>query len=91
METLPLADVKNRLSEVVAKVARQHDRITITRNGRPVAILISPDDLESLEETLSILSNPTELTALREGLEDLEAGRAINLEDLKADLKRDGR
>lgn len=89
METLPLADVKNRLSEVVDRVASQNDRVTITRNGRPAAVLISPDDLESLEETLSVLSNPKELAGLRRGLADLEAGRAVSLATLKADLGLD--
>lgn len=89
METLPLADVKNRLSEVVDRVASQNDRVTITRNGRPAAVLMSPDDLESLEETLSILSNPKELAGLRRGLADLDAGRAVSLETLKADLGLD--
>ena len=88
MEPLPLADVKNRLSEVVEKVASQHDRVTITRNGRPVAVLVSPDDLESLEETLSILSDSKELAELRKGLVQLEAGDFVSVEDLKADLRR---
>ena len=88
METLPLADVKNRLSEVVEKVASQHDRVTITRNGRPAAVLVSPDDLESLEETLSILSDSKELAELRKGLVQLEAGDFVSVEDLKADLRR---
>lgn len=89
METLPLADVKNRLSEVVDRVARQNDRVTITRNGRPAAILLSPDDLESLEETLAILSDPKEVAALRRGLADLEAGRTTDLDALRADLARE--
>jgi prevent-host-death family protein len=89
MEVLPLADVKNRLSEVVDRVASQHDRVTITRNGRPAAVLVSPEDLESLEETLSILSDPKELAALRRGLADLDAGRTITMEELKADLGLD--
>ena len=89
METLPLADVKNRLSEVVDRVASQNDRVTITRNGRPAAVLMSPDDLESLEETLSVLSNPRELARLRRGLADLDAGRAVSLATLKADLGLD--
>jgi len=88
METLPLADVKNRLSEVVEKVASQHDRVTITRNGRPAAVLVSPDDLESLEETLSILSDSKELAELRKGLVQLDSGDVVGLEDLKADLRR---
>jgi antitoxin YefM len=90
MEALPLADVKNRLSEVVDRVARQHDRVTITRNGRPVAVLVSPDDLEALEETLAILSDPEELAALRRGLADLDAGRVVTLEALKVSLGLDG-
>ena len=89
MEALPLADVKNRLSEVVDRVTRQHDRVTITRNGRPVAVLVSPDDLESLEETLSILSDRRELHALGRGLADLDAGRTVTLKNLKADLGLD--
>ncbi len=89
METLPLAEIKNRLSEFVERIASQHDRVTITRNGRPVAVLVSPDDLESLEETLSILSNAKEIAALRAGLADLDAGRTVRLEDLQADLGLD--
>lgn len=89
METLPLADVKNRLSEVVERVASENDRVTITRNGRPAAVLVSPADLESLEETLAVLSDPKELAALRRGLHDLEEGRATNLTELKADLGLD--
>ncbi len=89
MEALPLADVKNRLSEVVDRVARQHDRVTITRNGRPVAVLVSPDDLEALEETLSILGDRRELSALGRGLADLDAGRTVSLKNLKADLGLD--
>jgi prevent-host-death family protein len=89
METLPLADVKNRLSEVVDRVTRQHDRVTITRNGRPVAVLVSPDDLEALEETVSILSDRRELSALGGGLADLDAGRTVSLKNLKADLGLD--
>jgi prevent-host-death family protein len=86
MEALPLADVKNRLSEVVDRVARQHDRVTITRNGRPAAVLVSPEDLESLEETLAILSDPKELAALRRGLADLDSGRTVSLDELRAEL-----
>ena len=90
MEALPLAEVKNRLSEFVERVASQHDRVTITRNGRPAAVLVSPEDLESLEETLAVLGDPQELAAVREGLADLDAGRATTLEELKADLGLDG-
>lgn len=89
METLPLADVKNRLSEMVDRVARQNDRVTITRNGRPAAVLVSPDDLASLEESLAILGDSKELAGLRRGLADLSSGRAMSLDRLERDLGLD--
>ena len=54
--TMPLKDVKNRLSEVVDRVEREHDRVTITKHGLPAAVVISADDRASLEETLDIMS-----------------------------------
>jgi antitoxin YefM len=56
MSELPLADVRNRLSELVAEVESTHARVVVTKHGHPAAVLISPDDLASLEETLDILS-----------------------------------
>ncbi len=55
---MPLREVKNHLSEVVGQVEREHNRVTITQHGRPAAVVISADDLGSLEETLDILSRP---------------------------------
>ena len=83
METRPLAEVKDHLSEIVDQVARERARVAITRNGRLAAVLLSPDDLESLEETLAILGDAQELDALREGIADLDAGRVEDLEHLK--------
>ena len=65
-DTLPLATIKARLSEIVDRVERSHERVTLTRNGRPAAVLISPDDLEALEDTLEILSDP-------EAMKEIEA------------------
>ena len=51
-ETLPLAEIKAHLSEIVDRVEREHDRVVLTRNGRPAAVIMSPADLEALEDTL---------------------------------------
>jgi prevent-host-death family protein len=53
MTVLPLGDVKSHLSELVGRVHDQHERVTVTVHGRPSAILIAPEDLEALEETLA--------------------------------------
>jgi len=54
MTVVPLGEARDRLSELVSEVATTHDRVVITRHGRADAVLISPDDLESPEGTLSI-------------------------------------
>ena len=67
-EQMPLADVKNRLSEVVDRLEREHGRVVITKHGRPAAVVISVEDLESLEETLDIMDSAALLTDIRESL-----------------------
>ena len=79
IEHLSLADVKNRFSEVVDKLEREHGRVVVTKHGQPAAVMLNADDLESLEETLAILSNPTLREAIREGEADVAAGRTEHL------------
>jgi antitoxin YefM len=63
----------------VEKIAREHRRVTVTRNGRAAIVLISIDDFEGLEETLELLSDPKALRELRKSTE-LEEGKGIPLE-----------
>jgi len=65
MSMTSLANVKARLSAYVDSVQETHERVTITRNGEPAAVLISPDDLASLEETIAVLSDPDAMAAVR--------------------------
>src|SRR5215469_9617076 len=73
-EQMSLADVKNRLSEVVDRLEREHGRVVITKHGHPAAVVISVEDLESLEETLDIMGSATLLADIRESLAELSAG-----------------
>jgi antitoxin YefM len=73
-EQMPLAEVKNRLSEVVDEVQREHGRLVITKHGRPAAVVLSVEDLDSLEETLDVLSSGQLLDDIRESLAELRAG-----------------
>ena len=83
-DTLPLAEVKAKLSEMVDRVEHTHDRITVTRNGRPAAVLISPDELASLEETLDLLSDPEAMAQLREARAAVDAGDYVTGDELRA-------
>lgn len=58
MSTEPLRAVRDRLSEFVDRAERTHERTIVTRNGRPAAALLAIEDLEALEETLDVLSDP---------------------------------
>lgn len=66
--------VKARFSEFLDVVDREHERVVVTRNGRPVAVLISPDELEGLELTLELLSEPGLLLELEEERRNRERG-----------------
>jgi prevent-host-death family protein len=88
METLPPSEVKARLSELVDRVVEEHERIVITRNGRPAAVLVSPDDLESVEETLAVMSDPELMESIREGPRDIEQGNVLTLRRSDAAISR---
>jgi len=73
-EHMPLADVKNRLSEVVDRLEREHGRVVITKHGRPAAVVMSVEDLEGLEETLDILSDPALMRRIKRAEAQIAAG-----------------
>ncbi|MFT5531047.1 MAG: antitoxin YefM [Candidatus Poriferisodalaceae bacterium] len=81
-EALPLASVKSKFSEMVDRVEYTHDRI-ITRNGRPAAVLISPEELESLEDTLELLSDPDAMRQLEESRTAYAAGDFVTNDELR--------
>ena len=80
---LSLSEVKAKLSEVVEDIVTTHDRVTLTRNGKPVAVLLSFDDLEAIEETVSILSDPAAVRAIQSGRAAIEAGDAFSRSDIE--------
>lgn len=83
MTTIPLADAKARLSAVLDEVRDTHERVVITRNGRPEAVLIAVSDLEALEETLDLLSTPGALEQIRQAEDDIAAGHAVDAAELR--------
>lgn len=88
MSTQPLRDVRNHFSEVVDRVELQHERVTVTRNGKPAAVIVSPDDLAALEETLEILSDSQALADIREGDAAYAEGQVLKGADAVRSLRR---
>lgn len=83
-ETLSLAHIKAHLSEIVDRVEHEHDRVVLTRNGRPAAVLVSPEDLDALEETLDLLSDPRALAEIEQARREIADGQVVGAEALRA-------
>jgi prevent-host-death family protein len=83
-ETLPLAEIKAHLSEIVDRVEREHERVVLTRNGRPAAVIMSPADLEAIEDTLDLLSDPEAMKEIIAARADVANGRVVTAEELRA-------
>jgi antitoxin YefM len=78
-ETLPFSEAKAHLSELAERVEQQHERILVTRNGRPSFVLVSPDDLDSLEETLDILRDSELVESLKRSRAEADRGESVPL------------
>lgn len=74
MSVLPLSEVKSRLSEIAEQVDRTHERVHVTRNGREYVVLLSAEDLESLEATIELLADEEGRARLRQADADIAAG-----------------
>jgi antitoxin YefM len=86
MTTIPLVDAKARLSAVLDEVRDTHERVVITRNGRPEAVIMAVSDLAALEETLDLLSTPGVIEQIRQAEADIAAGQAVDADELRRQL-----
>ena len=82
MKTLSLTEVKAKLSELVDEVESRDERIVITRKGRPAAVLVSQDDLDSWQETLEITSDRALMTEIRRGIRQIQRGQIKTYEEV---------
>ena len=72
METLSLSEAKMKPSKLVDKVSTMDEEILITKNGRPVAVLVSPDEYEGWRETVHIRSDASFMKEIQWGLKVLD-------------------
>lgn len=83
-----MSEVKARLSEIAEEVATTHERVQVTRNGRDYVVLLASEDLESLEATLELLSDPEALARIRSAEQDIEHGRVLDERAVRALLPK---
>ena len=86
--TVPFTEARAALSVLLDLVEREQEHVVITRKGKPVAIVMSVDEWESLEETVDVLSDPEAMEALRLSEQDVKAGRLYTLEEVMRHLGR---
>ena len=84
MKTLSLSEAKMKLSSLVEAVRTTDEEIVITKNGSPAAILVSPDEFESLKETVAVRSDAALMNEIKKGLRGLKDKKAslYTLEEL---------
>lgn len=88
MSVESLREVRDHFSEVVDRVQRERDRVTVTRNGKAAAVILSPEDLAQLEETLAVLSDPDALADIREADPAYREGNVVRGAEAVRTLRR---
>ena len=90
-KTVPVREFRSHLADLLDEVANRREHVTITRHGRPSAVVIPVDEYEALEETAAILSDESTLDAIRQGLDDLAAGDMVELDEVREEHAARGR
>jgi antitoxin YefM len=90
-KTVPSREFRSHLAELLDEVADRREHVTVTRRGRPAAVLVPIDEYEALEETAEILSDDDTLAAIRRGLDDLARKDLISLDQVRDEHTGRGR
>ena len=85
-KTVPVREFRSHLADLLDEVADRREHVTITRHGRPSAVVIPLNEYEALEETAEILSDDDTLAAIRRGLDDLAAGDEVELDAVRKEM-----
>ena len=82
-DILPLGEFKAQVSRVIRRLREAKRPVVITQNGKPAAVLVTPEEFDRLRERARFID------AVREGLADSEAGRVIDDKTLGRELGAD--
>ena len=75
MRTLSVSEAKMKLSGLIEVVNATDEEVMITKNGRPAAVLVSPEEFESWRETIAIRSDAALMKEIRKGLKASKTGK----------------
>ncbi|PZS10841.1 MAG: prevent-host-death protein [Acidimicrobiales bacterium] len=82
MKTESLAHVKAQLSALVDEVVHTHEQVTVTRNGKPVVVILAVEDLNSLQETVELLADPQARARVEQGRREIARGHYTDRDEM---------
>ena len=88
VNTISLKELRPALPRVVEHIDDRMDRYVITKRGKPVVVMLSIEDYETLVETLDILADPSAMAGIRKGEEDIQKGRTRSWQEIKRSLEK---
>ena len=86
IKSVTLKMLRPKLPKVIEDIDEKMDRFIITKRGKPVAMMMSIDDYESLLETLDVLSNKGLMKKIKEAEADVKNGRIKALAEIEKEL-----
>ena len=86
--TLSMKQLRPMLPKVITRIDGRLDRYIVTKRGKPVVVMLSVDDYESLIETLDILADPAAMRGIRKGEEDIRRRRTRPWQEIRRSLAK---
>ncbi|MDD2653584.1 MAG: type II toxin-antitoxin system Phd/YefM family antitoxin [Candidatus Omnitrophica bacterium] len=88
VNTITLKELRPELPEVINDIDTKLDRYIVTKRGKPVTVMMSPDDYEGLLETIEILSDKEAVKRIKKAKRQIKEGKAISLEELRRKIEK---
>ncbi|OGX26354.1 MAG: hypothetical protein A3J51_04770 [Omnitrophica WOR_2 bacterium RIFCSPHIGHO2_02_FULL_45_21] len=85
---MTLKELRPDLPEVINKIDARLDRYIVTKRGKPIAVMLSPDDFEGLLETIEILSDKEAVKRIKQAKQEIKEGKTVSLEGLRSRIEK---
>jgi antitoxin YefM len=85
-KTMSISEARDQLMRLPDALAQSHEAMTVTRRNEPVLAILPWDLYEGIVETLDVMGDAALMAALRQGIQDIAAGRTLSLAELEVML-----
>jgi PHD/YefM family antitoxin component YafN of YafNO toxin-antitoxin module len=88
LKDLSISEARHEITSLPERFAENPGAIAVTRRGKPVLAIMPWDFYESIIETIEILGDPDLMSALRQGIKDIEEGRTYSMDEIGQEISR---